>query len=483
MQTSSSHPIVQLPDGQVRGLLRNGVQQFLGMVYGERVNPQSRTSQLKKPAPWAGVRDATAIGPVFPQLRSRLALVMGDAIDACAQSEDAFVVNVWAPEVARDLPVLFFIHGGGFVSGGGSAPWYTGERIAREEQIVVVTINYRLGALGHYTPDALPEHANNGVRDVLRALEWVQENIAAFGGDPAQVTVAGQSAGAWYAWLLGMSPAARGLLHRNILLSLPRVPAMSQELTQRCCQLFEEQCGGKSLDNLSIDELLQAQLKMMRALASFGDISLGFRPAVEEGLVPDDMFDFDRAVQNVHVTHTLVGATAEENAAFFFQSPDHVQASEQRVRDWFVQQFGSDAQQRYAQYAAARPQNTPYTQLVDASSAQVFGDAVLGVAKAMVGQQRTAFAYHFNVQSQVPHLMSPHCMELPFVFGNRQSWSDAPMLAHISPEVFERVSAAMRQAIGGFVRSGQPVTDKGHWPACSPAAVKMVQMTEDGASF
>ncbi len=481
MKNMNSQTIVNLQSGQACGQLRDGVLRFLGLPYGERENAQSRLSNVKPPAAWSGIRDATTPGPVFPQLRSRLALVMGDAIDANAQSEDAFIVNVWAPENAQNLPVFFFIHGGGFLSGGGSAAWYDGERIAREEKIVVVTVNYRLGALGHYTPDGLPANANRATRDLIQALHWVRDNITEFGGDPSQVTVGGQSAGAWYAWLLGLSPASRGLLQRNILLSLPHMPPMSEELTRSHCQLFKEQCAGKSLDELSIQELLEAQLKMLRALAAFGEVSVGFRPAVEEGLVPEYFLDFAQAAQHAHVTETLLGATNEENAAFMFQAPDALAASEQHVHEWYARQFGAQAQEQYALHAARRPQHTPYTQLVDASSDQLFANAVSQIAKACAAQKHTATAYRFNVQTQVPHLMSPHCMELPFLFGNRADWADAPMLANISDEVFERVGADLRQAVGSFVRHGAARASGTSWPVYSQGQPKITEITESGA--
>lgn len=482
MEIDNSQPVVRLQAGKARGQLREGVAAFRGLPYGQRIDTTSRLSDLKAPDSWQGELDATQLPAVFPQSRSRLALVMGEGIKDNPQSEDAFVVNVWAPFQAESLPVLFFVHGGAFVSGGGSAPWYDGERLAREEAIVVVTVNYRLGALGHLSPETEPHGANRPVRDLLQALRWVQENISAFGGNADQVTVGGQSAGAWYAWLLGLSPASQGLLHRNILMSLPKLPPMSQEETQALGRSFNEFSGALSIDgSLTVEQVLAGQGKVMQAAAAFGDVSASFRPAYEESVVPKWMFDIPEAARNCHVSETLLGSTAEENASFFFRSEEALGASEPRVGAWFEKHFGADAHAVYERCANKRPGHTPYTQLVDASSELMFGRIVPEIAQAISLNERGAYAYSFNVASGLPHLMSPHCMELPFLFGNRMDWDDAPMLTGVSEQVFEDVGRQMRQAVGGFVREGVPRDSSGAaWPRWHEHQRVLTEITDIG---
>ncbi|WP_051236804.1 carboxylesterase family protein [Ottowia thiooxydans] len=482
MEIDNNQPVVRLQAGKARGQLREGVAVFRGLPYGQRVDTASRLSDLKAPDAWQGELDATQLAAVFPQSRSRLALVMGDGIKDNPQSEDAFVVNVWAPENAKSLPVLFFIHGGAFVSGGGSAPWYDGERLAREEAVVVVTVNYRLGALGHLGTQPDIQGANRPVRDLLQALRWVQENIAAFGGNADQVTVGGQSAGAWYAWLLGMSPASKGLLRRNILMSLPKLPPMSQEEVHELRRSFGDFAGGLSIDSsLTVEQVLAAQMKVMQSAAAFGDVSASFRPAYEESVVPEWMFDITEAARNSHVSETLLGSTAEENASFFFRSEEVLSATEQRVRQWFEQSFGADADAVYDRCAKKRPGHTPYTQLVDAGSELMFGRIVPEIAQALTLNERSAYAYSFNVASGLPHLMSPHCMELPFLFGNRKDWSDAPMLTGVSEQVFEHVGGQIRRAIGGFVREGVPRDSSGAaWPRWDEQQRILTEMIASG---
>ncbi|MBP0623693.1 alpha/beta fold hydrolase [Cupriavidus consociatus] len=483
MKLIGQFPVVTVNSGMLRGSLNERVCAFKGVPFGERKEPHRRSSDIRPPTSWIGELDVSRPGKVFPQLRSRLAAVMGDSIDTNSQSEDAFVLNVWTPVNADSLPVFVFIHGGGFVSGGGSAPWYDSERLAGEGNIVVVTVNYRLGALGHCVDGDDPSGANRPVRDLLRALEWVQENIAQFGGDPGSVTVGGQSAGAWYSWLLGVSPASRGLLRRNILLSLPIVNPMAPDDVLTASQEFLKLANGKLLDSLSTEEILTAQVALMRSRMAFGEVAVGFRPAVEAGVVPEWLFDFRRAAKESHIGETLVGSTAEETASFMFVEPSLVNADEETARAWFAKRFGEDAPGIYEKLARRRPQHTPYTQFVDASSYMMFGMGVEKVSQAYSEAGKVVYPYFFNVQTGVPNLMSPHCLELPFLFGNRQGWADAPMLANTSMALFEHIGKALRTAVWGFVSDGIPRATSGReWQRCSLSSSWINEFSDGGFS-
>lgn len=312
MHVKEKSVVLSLSTGAIRGEASDGVFAFRGVPYGDRAQPGNRLSEVKPPSAWTGERDATAPGSVFPQAPSRLANVMGNGIDRSPQSEDAFLLNVWAPQDAQRRPVFVFIHGGGFLSGGGTAAWYDGERVARESGMVVVTVNYRLGALGHFTDARDARGANRAVRDLIRALEWVQEHISRFGGDPASVAVGGQSAGAYYAWLLGVSPASKGLLHRNAMFSLPALPPLAPEEAYRTSLALLDAAGEQDIGALSVKGILAAQSQLMRARARFGEVSVGFRPVAEDGLVPDWLFDLPRAAREAHVSSSLLGFTADE---------------------------------------------------------------------------------------------------------------------------------------------------------------------------
>ncbi|WP_219462085.1 carboxylesterase family protein [Nonomuraea rhizosphaerae] len=210
--------ITETPSGRVRGRVRGAVVAYLGIPYATaaRFEPPQRVRT------WPGVRDALVPGPAAPQGPSRLERVTGLGRRRLAQSEDCLSLNVWTPVEPSSVPrpVLVFFHGGGYGTGSGGLEWYDGAALAERGDLVVVTANYRLGALGFlYVPGV--SDGNLGLLDSLAALRWVRRGIASFGGDPGAVTVAGQSAGANSILALLSGPRARGLFRHAILQSLP----------------------------------------------------------------------------------------------------------------------------------------------------------------------------------------------------------------------------------------------------------------------
>lgn len=203
--------LVHAPAGELRGVATGAVTAFHGIPYGG-----AGRFTAPRPAPaWKGVRDAGRPGPAAPQPPSRLERVMGPG-RKLARDEDCLSLNVWTPG-GTGLPVLVWLHGGGFSSGSGAEAWYDGALLAERGEMVVVTANYRLGALGYLylSPEFAP--ANLGLLDQIAALGWVRDNIAAFGGDPGRVTLAGQSAGALSALAMLGHPPGPGLFQQVIL--------------------------------------------------------------------------------------------------------------------------------------------------------------------------------------------------------------------------------------------------------------------------
>ena len=209
--------VVKTTSGILEGVAEEGVVVFRGVPYAAPANGENRFSPPQPFEAWDGIRPAIEDGPIPPQRPSRLARVMGDF--DFPYDENCLTLNIWTPALDKsDCPVVVWIHGGAFVSGAGSLPWYNGAKLAGDHNLVVVSVNYRLGALGFlYHPEV--SAGNLGLRDQVAALEWVKSQIAVFGGASDNVTLMGQSAGAISAYALLANTHARDLFQRVILQS------------------------------------------------------------------------------------------------------------------------------------------------------------------------------------------------------------------------------------------------------------------------
>lgn len=287
--------------GPVRGSVTGRVTAFRGI-------PFATADRFQPPTPhpaWTEPRDATKPGPVAPQLPSRLAHVMGDH-DADWSEADCLNLNVWTTSTEAKKPVLVWFHGGGFSSGAGGWDWYDGTNLAANHDIVVVTANYRLGVLGYlYKPELGAD--NLGAQDQQATLRWVQENIANFGGDPDQVTVGGQSAGAYSSLYLAIDPATKHLMRRIVLQSgpwalRPQDPAVSEMIAERF------------LDVLGTDPCtapVQQILDTLPKLAIPGNPAPPLMPTLGGAGYPKAWPDADLSGLDV-----LIGYTKDEMAAF-----------------------------------------------------------------------------------------------------------------------------------------------------------------------
>ncbi|MDQ1394445.1 MAG: para-nitrobenzyl esterase [Acidimicrobiaceae bacterium] len=259
--------------------------QWRGVPYAAPPVGPLRFRPPQPPPPWKGVRDASRFGPAAPQAISPLQGLVGG--QPGRWSEDCLYLNVFAPTDGRaGLPVMVWIHGGAFIGGSGSARWYDGGRFAAGGEVVVVTLNYRLGALGFLelgavAGDRYREAGNCGILDQLAALGWVRDNIAAFGGDPAQVTVFGESAGAMSIGVMLAMPAAGGLFHRAILQSGAASAYRTRDQAEHVTERLLAALGGPVEDLVAapVERILEAQV----AVTGSSDAAsyLAFRPVVD----------------------------------------------------------------------------------------------------------------------------------------------------------------------------------------------------------
>ena len=361
-----------------------------------------------------GEVDATRPGPVAPQLPSRLADAMGD-FDA-PQSEDCLQLTVWtpAPDASR-RPVVVWLHGGAWQSGGGAIDWYDGSRMASEGDVVVVNVNYRLAALGWLCVPGEP--ANMGLLDCQAAIDWVVEHISAFGGDPARITVMGQSAGGSnIANLLARRPR----FHRAIIQSGSMGRGYrTRAQTDRLGVAFLKALGVDSLEGaraLPVQALLDAQRDpgVAKALAEEGTGRSLFCPVLDGTVLPFDIqADLAAAPGKVDL---LIGSTADEMAAF----PG----------------LGRDADSR-------------------AYGDRVFGGPAAEWALASRAAGRNAWLFQFAF-APTERFGACHCIELPFMFGNVDAYAGAPMLVGMTPDDADRLVGQMLPAWLRFIRGESP---------------------------
>ncbi len=428
----------------------DGVERYLGIQYAEP-GPSGRFSE---PAVIGERRQAAAHSledvPVFPQLPSRLSAAMGTRVERNPQSESAFFLNVWTPGQGSRLPVLFFVHGGAWMTGGGSASWYDGRRLSARG-MVVVTVNYRLGPLAHLRDRGVGGGRNPAFSDLLAALRWVRENIARFGGDPEAITLAGQSAGSWYARLLSISAAARGLFSRVAHLSHASNRPWTPAFQDRIGDEVRRELGTDSLRGVGCEDLLEAGRRVAgRRPLELGAVPTPFLPTTDHDTA-DVFCSASESARASHAQAVYIRTTGTETSAFFFDSP-----RERRVDAAAVAALraGAAASERAA-LAGGSPL-TPYEELVAITSERHFDGPSRGLADAYARRGVPAYLRTFDVRSGLDGFLSGHCFDLPFQFGSMDGWADAPMLQGITRDGFEAASAALISELADFVVSPGP---------------------------
>ncbi len=454
---------IAIANGRLEGLQFERHQAFLGIPFAK---PPTGALRFCAPEPadsWTGVRSATAFGDSSIQGTHP---VPGMAASG-PRNESCLYVNVYTPAAdGAKRPVLFWIHGGGFVLGSGSEALYNGGALARRGDIVVVAIHYRLGALGYlylggHGGGAWGATANAGQLDQIAALRWTRDNIAAFGGDPDNVTIAGESAGSMAcATLLGM-PAAQGLFRRAILQSGAANRMGDVESGAKLASRVLDTLGipeGKAakIRDVPVDAILKAQL----AVSATG-MGLAFAPIVDGATVPlhPRTAVADGAARNVEL---IVGSNRDEAKLFNPLQREAIDdgALIERAGKLLPRSARTRASDLVGVYRRSRAAlGLPATNLdiLDAiQSDEMFRIPSIRLAEAQRPHQRGTFMYLFVYESPARRgaLGACHALELPFVFGTL----DAPTqdkFAGTGP-VVERLSAHMMDAWIGFVRRGEP---------------------------
>jgi para-nitrobenzyl esterase len=469
--------------GRIRGAAEQGLAIFRGVPFAEAPTGPLRFKPPKPARARTDVIDATSQAPVCPQVPSRLAAVLGEC--AVEQNEDCLTVSIWAPvPFDRPRPVLVWFHGGGYLSGGASLPWYDGSRLARDGDIVVIGVNSRLGALGYlYYPGLID--GNMGLLDQVQALEWITDNAESFGGDPERIALMGQSGGAHSITCMLAMPETRRLVQRVILMSTPfALQPFSKEEAAECANAF---CAKLAIDprhsdaqsllqNVSVGRILEATVATLRGSARvLGDPTPPFGPVVTLNLPGDE--GFERAVsEGAGGIDAIVGNAANDALAFYALDPRLTGLTFDGLPQVAEALFGASWRARIERVRQTRPGGSALDALSDAQTANYFGDGVKKFALAVANGSGSAWVYRFDWAAAGSAFGACHGIELPFVFGTFDAFAKAPMLGGVD-EKEKALSAVVRSAIVKFVRDGAPAGDSlPHWQKFTDSAPVFLQV-------
>jgi len=457
--------VVKAPAGQVEGLIEGQLRVFRGIPYAQPPVGSARWRPPSAMPRWEGARKATEFQPACPQPQSKLSNVYTPR-EPLPTSEDCLTLNVWSPADARNAPVFFWIHGGALVGGSAREDMYNGARFA-ERGLVVVSINYRLGVLGWLahpelsaeSPDGIS--GNYGLLDQIEALRWVRRNIHAFGGDPSNVTIAGESAGALSVMYLMAAPAARGLFAKAIAESAYMIT--TPELRERRFGSPSAEESGKRLA-AALHAPNIAALRAMDAKAlSDAAPAAGFAPwgAIDGHVLPRQLVDvFDRGEQAP--VPLLAGFNSGEIRSLMVLAPRAPTSSteyEKIIRDRY-----SDLADEFLRiYPAATMQESILATTRDA----LYGWTAERLVRKQAAIGVPSFLYFFDhgyPAEDEAKLHGFHASELPFVFGTFDS--TPPHWPQIPATPGERtLSEAMLGYWSAFARTGQPqVPNEPAWP-------------------
>ena len=467
-------PVVNPPAGALRGEALDGVDAFRGIPYAQPPVRQLRWRPPVAAGTWDGVRDATRFGPACHQPPPRPGSIYSPA-QALPVSEDCLSLNVWAPADAEGAPVLVWIHGGSLVAGSGSEPMYGGEALARQG-VVVVTINYRLGVLGWLAHPQLSEESpeglsgNYGLLDQIEALRWIQRNIAAFGGDPGNVTIAGESAGALSVMYLLAAPPARGLFHRAIAQSAYMISTPALREAAHGAPSAEDTGVGlaRKLEVRGLARLRAMDPQAITVQAALG----GFFPlgVVDGRVLPAQLVEvFDRGEQAP--VPILAGFNEGEIRSLrFLLPPPPADANT----------YEAAIRAAYGELAEAMLQRYPGDDLDEAMLATT-RDAMYGWTAERLVRSQTAlgqpsYLYYFDhgyPAADSAGLHAFHAAEIPYALGTVEhtppQWPQIP-----GTDAERRLAAAMQGYWTSFARTGTPVAaDAPGWPAYGQARAYM----------
>ena len=465
---------VKTTSGPVQGTVQDGVLTFKAIPYGASTAGANRFLAPQLPKPWTDVRNATQFAPACPQpvmggdgpgLAPELMEIMAMGATEMTYDEDCLTLNVWSQATdGAPRPVMVWFHGGGWTLGTANTAPYDGTRLARRGDVVIVSVNHRLGALGYLALEGVPgateadvAHAGcAGALDMVASLQWVRDNIAAFGGDPGNVTIFGESGGGAKVSVLMAMPAAEGLFHKAIAQSGPMIRAVTRDEAAATTKAIMEKLSVETLSELrsvAPDRLIAAQVEVLGgALGGFGSPHK-LAPVLDPVDLPVHPFDPTAAATAASVA-LLVGTCRDEMTLFLTAMPGIDDLSFEALPTVAGMTLGAQAAELVDVYRRTRPEASASRVL-----AALWTDKAMGVASIQLAERKLAggtapvFMYRLDYTTPVlgGKLGAPHALDLGFVFDNLHTDG-----LHGQRPGAQHLADAMSSAWIAFARSGDP---------------------------
>ena len=497
--------IAETNSGKIRGTASRGIKIFKGVPYGANTGGVNRFMPPVDPVGWTRVRDALEYGHSCPQgnpsPRARDAATAKAATATAqhevttakqapgpsifpalgvpgdknpSQGEDCLVLNIWTPELndGRKRPVMLWLHGGGFRGGSGSNPGWDGTNLCLRGDVVVITINHRLSAMGfanfsEFNPD-FAASGEVGMLDIVQALKWVRTNISQFGGDPDTVMIFGQSGGGRKVETLLAMPAAKGLFHRAVIESGIAIRIVDRDVATRNAEALLAKLGLSKADvhkiqQLPVDQILIAAAAVDRDLGDADLDTMGFSPSVDGTIIPQHPFYPSASPVSADVP-VMIGSTRTEYTGLTTDTTLwHLDEDGMRTR--IKQLLGDQSQGMIDLYRKESPGATPSDIFFLIESDYRYGAKTMKVAERRAALGRgPVYLYYFAWKTPVQggQLESPHNIEWPFAFDNVQICANLTGGGTEAMALADKVSDAWI----AFARTGNPNTPKlPHWPA------------------
>lgn len=402
--------LVDTKYGQMKGMREENVSVWKGVPYAKPPIDDLRFRAPHPVDPWTGVYDATAFGPAALQPEDPMMSMLEG--EHAAMSEDCLYLNIWSPAAdEKRRPVMVWIHGGAFMNGSGSSALYDGSSFAANGDVVVVTFNYRLGIFGflYLDDETYAEAGNAGILDQVAALKWVKENIASFGGDPDQVTVFGESAGAMSIGILLAIPIAQGLFQQAILQSGAARNVLQPETASRRAASFLNKLGLETNDLSALQEIPAAQ--MLEAAKDIPPMALG--PVLDGRVIPEhpETLLAKNAHKNVSV---LIGTNKDEYRLFTLFDQALQQGNEAEIERRLRKVLGENWKQLELRLAGKSLTKDLYERIM---SQHIFTLPAVKLAELKNEQGASVWMYRFDWETPAfgGALKACHAVEIPFV--------------------------------------------------------------------